>query len=334
MEIREQRAEDLDEVLALTRLTFGDEGDEVAAIVRLQVEEPVYGSRGWIALDGDRIIGHVALTDGWIDAVRRLVSVPVLSPLTVHPQHQGSGIGGALIGSITDRCDDQGLVSYLESSKQQNVSFYERFGFKVTEQTAHKGDPGYYSRHGFEATVDRGVLRPSTAIPEAAFQWVRLTAYEPWMRGRFVYPDLFWRCGAVGLRDQRAARATGVEVTTVTLGARDLLGLAQFYARLLGLPVPSVEPEDDWVSIGGGEGWSLAIQLEPNQERATWPAAAGEQHMQIHLEIRADDLLAAQEHALACGATLASVQPQDDVRVMFDPEGHPFCLWVEEAPGN
>ena len=67
---------------------------------------------------------------------------------------------------------------------------------------------------------------------------------------------------------------------------------------------------------------------------STWPAAAGEQHMQIHLEIRADDLLAAQEHALACGATLASVQPQDDVRVMFDPEGHPFCLWVEEAPGN
>lgn len=311
MEIREQRAEDLDEVLALTRLTFGDEGDDVAAIVRLQVEEPVYGSRGWIALDGDRIIGHVALTDGWIDAVRRLVSVPVLSPLTVHPQHQGSGIGGALIAYAVAAADAAGAPAVVL-----------------------EGDPGYYSRHGFEATVDRGVLRPSTAIPEAAFQWVRLTAYEPWMRGRFVYPDLFWRCGAVGLRDQRAARATGVEVTTVTLGARDLLGLAQFYARLLGLPVPSVEPEDDWVSIGGGEGWSLAIQLEPNQERATWPAAAGEQHMQIHLEIRADDLLAAQEHALACGATLASVQPQDDVRVMFDPEGHPFCLWVEEAPGN
>lgn len=311
MEIREQRPEDLDEVVALTRLAFGDEGDEVAAIVRLQVEEPVYGSRGWIALDGDRIIGHVALTDGWIDAVRRLVSVPVLSPLTVHPQHQGSGIGGALIAYAVAAADAAGAPAVVL-----------------------EGDPGYYSRHGFEATVDRGVLRPSTAIPEAAFQWVRLTAYEPWMRGRFVYPDLFWRCGAVGLRDQRAARATGVEVTTVTLGARDLLGLAQFYARLLGLPVPSVEPEDDWVSIGGGEGWSLAIQLEPNQERATWPAAAGEQHMQIHLEIRADDLLAAQEHALACGATLASVQPQDDVRVMFDPEGHPFCLWVEEAPGN
>ena len=64
-----------------------------------------------------------------------------LAVLGTHPDHQGHGIGGALIGSITDRCDDQGLVSYLESSKQQNVSFYERFGFKVTEQTAHKGSP-------------------------------------------------------------------------------------------------------------------------------------------------------------------------------------------------
>lgn len=138
MEIREQRAEDLDEVLALTRLTFGDEGDDVAAIVRLQVEEPVYGSRGWIALDGDRIIGHVALTDGWIDAVRRLVSVPVLSPLTVHPQHQGSGIGGALIAYAVAAADAAGAPAVVL-----------------------EGDPGYYSRHGFEATVDRGsCVRP------------------------------------------------------------------------------------------------------------------------------------------------------------------------------
>jgi hypothetical protein len=25
---------------------------------------------------------------------------------------------------------------------------------------------------------------------------------------------------------------------------------------------------------------------------------------------------------------LADVQPQDDVRVLFDPSGHPFCLFV------
>jgi hypothetical protein len=28
------------------------------------------------------------------------------------------------------------------------------------------------------------------------------------------------------------------------------------------------------------------------------------------------------------GAVLAEVQPQDDVRVLFDPSGHPFCLFL------
>ena len=311
MEIREQRPEDLDEVVALTRLAFGDEGDEVAAIVELQAREAVYGSRGWVALDGSQLIGHIALTDGWIDAARELVTVPVLSPLTVHPAHQGSGVGGSLVRyAVADATAGGAPAVVLE------------------------GDPGYYSRHGFEPAINGGVLRPSTAIPEAAFQWVRLAAYETWMRGRFVYPDLFWRRGAVGLREQRAARASGVEVSTVTLGARDLPGLVEFYARLLGLEAPTMEPHDDWVALSGGDGWSLAIQLEPQQERATWPAGPGDQHMQVHLEIRADDLLAAQQHALDCGATLASVQPQSDVRVMLDPEGHPFCLWVEDPPAT
>jgi hypothetical protein len=30
------------------------------------------------------------------------------------------------------------------------------------------------------------------------------------------------------------------------------------------------------------------------------------------------------------GARLADVQPQDDVRVMLDPAGHPFCLYVSQ----
>ena len=32
---------------------------------------------------------------------------------------------------------------------------------------------------------------------------------------------------------------------------------------------------------------------------------------------------------VACGATLADVQPQEDVRVHLDPDGHPFCLYLE-----
>ena len=39
---------------------------------------------------------------------------------------------------------------------------------------------------------------------------------------------------------------------------------------------------------------------------------------------------AATEHAIAAGAVLAAYQPQELVRVLLDPAGHPFCLWVAE----
>jgi len=47
----------------------------------------------------------------------------------------------------------------------------------------------------------------------------------------------------------------------------------------------------------------------------------------LHLDIATDDLEAAVAFAIECGATQAEFQPQEDVRVMFDPDGHPFCLF-------
>jgi hypothetical protein len=50
----------------------------------------------------------------------------------------------------------------------------------------------------------------------------------------------------------------------------------------------------------------------------------------IHFEIQADDIDAAVAHAIAAGARQAEPQPQDrspdQLRVMLDPAGHPFCL--------
>ena len=45
-----------------------------------------------------------------------------------------------------------------------------------------------------------------------------------------------------------------------------------------------------------------------------------------------DDLDAAVSDAVAAGARLAEFQPQDDVRVLLDPAGHPFCLWLDAEP--
>lgn len=57
-----------------------------------------------------------------------------LAVLGTDPAAQGNGLGGALLRSRLDRCDADGLPAYLESSKESNVPYYERFGFEVTQE--------------------------------------------------------------------------------------------------------------------------------------------------------------------------------------------------------
>jgi ribosomal protein S18 acetylase RimI-like enzyme len=54
-----------------------------------------------------------------------------LSLLGVNPHHQRCGIGGALLGSWLDSIEADGLPSYLETDREENVHFYERMGFSV-----------------------------------------------------------------------------------------------------------------------------------------------------------------------------------------------------------
>jgi ribosomal protein S18 acetylase RimI-like enzyme len=64
-----------------------------------------------------------------------------LAVIGTDPVRQGLGVGGALITQVTDRCDDEGLGAYLESSKATNVPYYERFGFKITEEVTVDNGP-------------------------------------------------------------------------------------------------------------------------------------------------------------------------------------------------
>jgi GNAT superfamily N-acetyltransferase len=67
---------------------------------------------------------------------RRHPSAPphwYLATLGTDPHRQGQGLGSALLADQLARCDADGLPSYLESSKESNVPFYERHGFVVTD---------------------------------------------------------------------------------------------------------------------------------------------------------------------------------------------------------
>jgi catechol 2,3-dioxygenase-like lactoylglutathione lyase family enzyme len=103
----------------------------------------------------------------------------------------------------------------------------------------------------------------------------------------------------------------------VILDTPDPAGLADFYSRLLGLPVTYTS--DDWVVVAGDNRMSgLAFQLAPDHRPPTWPDPAMPQ--QYHLDVMVDDISAARPQAIELGAR----QLEGDV--FADPSGHPFCL--------
>ena len=123
------------------------------------------------------------------------------------------------------------------------------------------------------------------------------------------------------------ATGHGAKLTTATLSSPDPQALARFYSRLLGWELGTDEP--DWATLRNPDGGiGLGFHIEDFYTPPVWPSKPGEQIMMMHLEIQVDNLEAGCAHAKACGATMADHQPQEDVRVHFDPDGHPFCLYL------
>jgi hypothetical protein len=74
------------------------------------------------------------------------------------------------------------------------------------------------------------------------------------------------------------------------------------------------------------EGPYFVFQQTEGYRPPVWPPADGEQRPMMHLDFQVGDLEEAVAEAVELGAALASHQPQENVRVMLDPAGHPFCL--------
>ena len=116
----------------------------------------------------------------------------------------------------------------------------------------------------------------------------------------------------------------------VVLDAPDARALADFYAELLGWSVNATD-EPASVVVGPVEGRTsyIAVQRSPEYVPPVWPAEDGRQQMMLHLDVGVHDLEVAVADAIQLGATLAGHQPQEDVRVLLDPAGHPFCLYLD-----
>ena len=149
MVIREERAADAAAIRLVNRLAFGRE-DEGALVDALRESGAVICSL--VAEDEGQVAGHVlyspaTLSDGDDERV-----VAALGPVAVLPDHQGRGVGAALVRAGLDVCREQGcgLVIVL-------------------------GHPTYYPRFGFRPSRPLGIRWEHDA-PEAAFMVMELQA--------------------------------------------------------------------------------------------------------------------------------------------------------------
>ena len=121
----------------------------------------------------------------------------------------------------------------------------------------------------------------------------------------------------------------GIRLSTINLNAPDPSALGAFYARLLGWEVKVDEP--GWVVVAGEGYVALSFEEDVHFTAPVWPSQDGEPPIQMHLDVRVTDLPGAVGHAESCGARVHPHQPQEDVRVMLDPAGHVFCLWLDAS---
>jgi len=181
VDVRSARAADRPGVEQAIRAAFGAEqpghGDDVVGLWR-ELEASGLVRISLVAVVDDGVVGHVGVSHAWLDARRELVDVLLLSPLSVLPSHQRLGIGTALLESV--------LVAGEQTGKPAMVL---------------EGSPFFYGARGFDRGSAQGIVAPSDRTPDAAFQVVRYGRWEEWMTGRVVYPDLWWRRDAAGLRD-------------------------------------------------------------------------------------------------------------------------------------
>ena len=141
---------DLAGILAVHMGAFGGEGAEIAELVSaLLCDETAAPVLSLVAQDDGQIIGHVLFTAVRLAGANREVSAQILAPLGVLPEHQGKGIGGALIR--------EGL---------------QRLAASGVELVFVLGHPDYYPKFGFAPAMALGLVAPYPILPANEPAWM------------------------------------------------------------------------------------------------------------------------------------------------------------------
>ncbi len=149
--IRESTESDVNDVLEVEKHAFGnEEGPVIADLVNGLLADPTaMPVLSLIAVNHDRVIGHILFTKVRIAYPKESIPAVILAPLAVIPDAQCQGVGGQLI--------EEGLKRLAES------------GVKLVFVLGH---PEYYPRHGFRPAGACGFDAPYPIPDEHANAWM------------------------------------------------------------------------------------------------------------------------------------------------------------------
>lgn len=163
--VRTARPEDVGVIEEVVTSAFG-RPNEARLVELIRASDNFEPDLSVVGEEGGVVVGHVLLS--YVDlvgATRR--QVLELAPVSVRPQCQGRGIGSTLIREVLARADARAepLILVL-------------------------GDPGYYSRFGFEGASGCGI-EPPEGVPAVAFQVRRGSGFDSTLGGRVEWPAYF-----------------------------------------------------------------------------------------------------------------------------------------------
>ena len=148
MEIRETDDGDIDDIFEVEKNAFGNEKEAILTKDLLN-DETAKPCLSLLAFDGDKAVGHILFTGASIDGHEADIKASILAPLAVIPEAQNQGIGGKLI--------------------KEGLRYLTHAGIDLVFVL---GYPEYYTRHGFQPAIPRGLIPPYPIPDEVSDAWM------------------------------------------------------------------------------------------------------------------------------------------------------------------
>jgi putative acetyltransferase len=160
--IRAETSADYDDIRRINDEAFGSTV-EAKLVAAMRASDRFVPELSLVAVSEGQTLGHVI--SSYVDLVPGTRRVLQVGPLAVLPSHQRRGIGSALM---------QETIRVAEESGEPLLLI--------------EGSPKYYGRFGFIRADGVGIEPPPEARGPQYFMIRPLTAYDPGLQGRAVYP--------------------------------------------------------------------------------------------------------------------------------------------------